>query len=134
MRNGLRRTILRGLACAVLAALAAGCDDPFEHSKCRTVETGKVLSPGGRYEAALFQHFCKPDTETIIATKVEVRRPNAGMSAPGEMVFHLAGERKIDLIWSDDTNLRIACDRPESRAVISQHDSWDEVNISYTFR
>jgi hypothetical protein len=89
MPEGLRRTVLRALACALLAALAAGRDDPFEHSKCRTVETGKVRSPGGRYEAALFKHFCKPDTETIIATKVEVRRPNAGMSAPGEMVFHI---------------------------------------------
>ena len=54
-------SILCGLGCILLALAALNCDDLFEHSKCRTVETAKSHSPGGKYEAALFKHYCKPE-------------------------------------------------------------------------
>ena len=129
---GCRQSILCGLACLLLASVALSCDDPFEHSKCRTAETAKSLSPGSKYEAVLFKHYCKPETQKVLATQVEVRRPHAGIAAPGEVVFHIDGGHEINLTWSDPTHLLIEC--VGAGTVISQHDEWGEVKISYRFK
>src|SRR5215213_3914980 len=129
-----RQSVLHGLACLLLATVTLNCDDPFEHSKCRTVETTKSLSPDGNYEAALFKHYCNPETQKILATQVEVRRPNAGPARPGEMVFHIEGGHEINLIWADSTHLLIERVGAREGAVISRHDEWDGVSISYRFK
>jgi hypothetical protein len=133
MRNSHKIAAFLGF-CVLLLSVASCFDDPFEHSKCTMAADVQTPSPDGRFKAVLYEEFCKPETQKILKTQVEVVQASQSFSPVGEVIFVIDGKHTINTIWLSSTNLQIECSDVGSSPIRSQHDRWGEVNISYKLK
>jgi hypothetical protein len=121
-----------------------GCDDPFEHSKtsCLGTEIRRIPSPDGELEARVYEEFCKPDLETVVATRVDLTPPDRilrkkldenPLNLPFQQIFKIRGKHLINIIWLDPTHLQIECPGARADEIKNQEKEWHQINISYKF-
>lgn len=102
-------------------------------SKCRAVRVKETLSPDGKYKAVVSEHFCKPETKKILAKHVDIIRVSRNEFETGELVFNIGGDNAINTVWLDASHLRIECPGAQASMIVSQHEKWNELKISYQF-
>lgn len=120
------------LLCVVAVFTLSGCDNPFEHSKCRTVMIISVPSSDGKYEAVLEERYCKPENDKILDTRITVRKKQSTSTLKQEeLVFLIADKHTVNVLWLDSTHLQIEVENKQGSTILSKSDKWDDVSISY---
>jgi len=117
-----------------LIAIALGCDDPFEHSKCRSTPLRIAASPDRKFEAVVREDSCKPHLDQITQTRVELRRTKSDedpFPLPGQTIFGVDGKRVIETRWLDSTHLEIECPGANADKFYQQSHQWDQIIVSY---
>jgi hypothetical protein len=130
MTKRARRIASLSLMCLLLALGSTSCiDPPFEHSKCRIMPVSSTPSPDGRYEAALEERFCKPETKKILETSVHLKDPRL-VPDPGSFIFSTDGKHAVRTVWLDNNHLLIECSDVNGSKILSQ-DRVNGIEISY---
>jgi hypothetical protein len=120
--------------CILMLLLASGCDNPFEHSKCRMTEVGQSRSPNGEHKAIAHEYFCKPRQDVILETQIEVSEIKQRRRETGETVLILRGKHAIQAVWLNDTNLQIECSDECSNQISAKLNKWGDIKISYKLK
>ena len=97
-------------------------------SPCEQSIVREVISPDGRFVAILSLRVCGSDTgyDSI----VRVNPSNDSLNRKGE-VFVVNGERKMKLIWKDNSAVRVVCDTCEANQIFRKESSVHGVVVTY---
>ena len=105
---------LSSLQCSLPSSVA--CDD-------------KVESSNQKYVARLFVRNCGATTDYSTIVKIN---PAATTSTDyGDQVFVARGDFDVQMIWQNDSAIRLSCQRCKTDDIFKQDKSWRDVAISY---
>jgi hypothetical protein len=123
----------RSAAAIFIALTISGCDfyKIFDTiGLCKEQETIGAISPNGRYAATVYQRTCGATTgwDTFINI-----RPWPGRFRGGgrDVIFGIEGLYAINVVWTDNSHLRVESIRCNSDKVFKQEKIWRDISISY---
>jgi hypothetical protein len=111
--------VVIGATCLWLS-LTPNCED--------TVKT-EVRSPSGNYIATLYERDCGATTN--FSTIVSLRASTDKFDGEMGRVFVVEGQPQLNLVWKDNTSLRVECSECQSKDIFKREMNWQDVNISY---
>lgn len=98
------------------------------HSSCENTVKSEVRSPDGKYVATLFERNCGATTD--FSTIVNLRESSVKFKGDDLGAVIVKGQHRIDLVWDDNTRLRLQCSDCRPEDIFKQERSWKEVEIS----
>ena len=109
---------LSSVQCSLPSSVA--CDDKVE---------SKSVSPNQKYVATLFVRNCGATTD--YSTIVKINPAATTSTDDGDQVFVARGDFDVQMIWQNDSAIRLSCQRCKTDDIFKQDKSWRDVAISY---
>ena len=97
------------------------------------MESKTALSPDGKYEVVVSEHYCKPEVRTILANSVDIRQSGTDPRRPRDTILQISGNYTIKTVWLDPTHLRVECPGCRQSMIQWKHETWEGISISYFF-
>ena len=101
----------------------------FVFHGCEDTIKSETRSPGGKYTATVYERDCGATTD--FSTIVSLREASAKFKGDTLGPVIVKGQHKIDLVWNNDTSLRLQCSDCRPEDIFKQERKWKDLEISF---
>ncbi len=113
----------------VVCTLFLSCCNFSLTGDCNDTIKSEVKSSDRKYVATLYVRDCGATTD--FSTIISLRPVLAEFDGEEGRIFVIKGRPQVNIVWNEQTSLRVECIGCNSNDIFRQDKSWKDISITY---